>query len=323
MPAKPLPPGPYNRFPFGELLAFLFDRDFLDKRYKRYGPIFRSSLFGRPAVFLVGAEAAEFLLASGMTYFSWGDGWPATFRILLGRSLFLQDGEEHRRNRKLMMPAFHGQALAAYVATMNATVDRYLTRWEKQGELQWFEEFKQLTFDIASELLLGAEPGAETARLSELFTTLTNGLFSLFPLPWKFTKFGKAVAARDALLEHLAGVVRDRQQHPKCDALSLLVRARDEEGNGLSAEELQAQAMLLLFAGHETTTSMATWLCLELARHPEVLQQARAEQQRLAAKGNLDLEQLGDMPYLEQAISEVERLHPPVGGGFRGCCQAF
>jgi cytochrome P450 len=68
---------------------------------------------------------------------------------------------------------------------------------------------------------------------------------------------------------------------------------------------------------------MLTWLCTELARHPEVLEKARVEQLQLASKGDLDLEQLGKMPYLEQVLWEVERLHQPVGGGFRGVIKDF
>ncbi|WP_277876895.1 cytochrome P450 [Trichocoleus sp. FACHB-69] len=79
---------------------------------------------------------------------------------------------------------------------------------------------------------------------------------------------------------------------------------------------------ILLFAGHKTTTSMLIWFCLELARHPEVLQPARVEQQQFATL-QVSLEQLGQMPYLEQIFCEIERLHPPVGGGFRGVIKPF
>lgn len=160
-------------------------------------------------------------------------------------------------------------------------------------------------------------------RLSQLFTTLTNGLFAINPLPLPFTTFGKAIAARNQILEHLTQVVRERQQNPTQDTISLLIKAKDEDGNSLSEKEIIAQAVLLLFAGHETTTSMLTWLCTELARHPEVLEKARVEQLQLASQGDLDLEQLGKMPYLEQVLWEVERLHQPVGGGFRGVIKDF
>src|SRR4028119_333861 len=318
-----LPPGSLGLPILGETLSFLLDPQFIEKRYRQYGPIFKSRILGRPTVYMVGPEAAEFVLSSHMDHFSWREGWPDNFKQLLGESLFLQDGEEHRQKRRLMMPAFHGQALARYITTMESITQDYLQKWEQKREFTWFEEFKQLTFEIASQLLVGASPGSEVAHLSQLFTTLTNGLFAINPLPLPITKYGRAIAARNQLLQHITEVVRQRQQHPTNDVLSLLVQARDEEGNGISLKELTAQAMLLLFAGHETTTAMLTWLCLELGRHPEMLQRAREEQLSLASGEAMSLEKLGKMQYLDQILSEVERLHPAVGGGFRGVIKPF
>lgn len=315
MATLPLPPGRTGLPLLGETLQLIFDPQFVQKRYQQYGPIFRSRVLGRSAVFLVGPDAAEFVLASGMEHFTWQDGWPQSFKILLGRSLFLQEGEEHRRNRRLMMPAFHGPALAQYVETIETITKSYLQRWEQQQEFRWYGEFKELTFEIASQIFLGSDPGAETARLSKLFTTLTNGLFG-FSLP-------RAIGARNQILDHLTRVIQARQQNPTKDALSLLIQAQDEEGNRLSLEEIRDQAMLLLFAGHETTTAMLTWVCLELAHHPAVLSRARAEQDQLASQGAIALSQISQMPYLDQILSEIERFHPPIAGGFRGVVKPF
>jgi cytochrome P450 len=192
-----LPPGSLGLPVLGETLSFLFDPQFIEKRYGQYGPIFKSRILGRPTVFMVGPEAVEFVLSTHMEHFSWREGWPDNFKQLLGESLFVQDGEEHRRNRRLMMPAFHGQALARYVTTMESITQGYLQKWEQKQEFTWFEEFKQLTFDIASQLLVGASPGSEVAQLSQLFTTLTNGLFAINPLPLPITQYGRAIAARN------------------------------------------------------------------------------------------------------------------------------
>lgn len=221
------------------------------------------------------------------------------------------------------MPALHGSALANYLGTMEAITQKHLIKWVETREFTWFDEFKQLTFDIASELLLGTKPGADSAYLSQLFTTLTNGLFAINPMTLPFTQYGKAIKARDRILAHLTQIVGERRRNPTKDVLSLLIQAEDEEGNRLTETELVAQSVLLLFAGHETTTSMLTWLCVELARHPDVMQRARDEQMQLASQGDLHLEQLGQMSYLEQVLSEIERLHPPVGGGFRGVIKDF
>jgi cytochrome P450 len=318
------PPGSFGLPVIGETFSFILDpSNFVTQRYRKHGSIFKTHLLGKPTVVMVGPEAIEFLLSSHREYFSWREGWPDNFKTLLGESLFVQDGEEHQRNRRLMMPALHGVALANYVSTMESITYNYLKKWENQGEFTWFTEFKKLTFDIASQLLLGTDSVSQNTRLSHLFTELSNGLFAINPLILPFTKLGKAVAARDEILEHLAQVVKARQQHPGKDAISLLVQSKDEDGNSLSETELVAQAVLLLFAGHETTTSMLTWLCVELARHPEILQRAREEQFQLLSKGGLNLEELGQMPYLDQILSEVERVHPPVGGGFRGVVKDY
>ncbi|MBD2337824.1 cytochrome P450 [Calothrix sp. FACHB-156] len=324
MKPSQLPPGSFGLPLLGETLEFVADPyKFGNKRYQQYGSIFKTHIAGRPTVVMMGPEAIEFVLSSHMEYFSWREGWPRNFKILLGESLFLQDGEEHRKNRRLMMPALHGPALANYVATMEEITSGYLKKWQNKQEFTWLSEFKQLTFDIASQLLLGTSSSAESVRLSQLFTNLTNGLFSINPLPLPLTTFGRALAARNQVLEHLIQVIRQRQQNPTKDAISLLIQSKDEDGNSMSEREMIAQAVLLLFAGHETTTSMLTWLCAELALHPEVKERAREEQLQLATKGALSLEQLGQMPYLEQVLLEVERLHPPVAGGFRGVIKDF
>ncbi|MEQ8385559.1 MAG: cytochrome P450 [Coleofasciculus sp. A1-SPW-01] len=318
----PLPPGSFGLPWIGETLGFLFDPDFAVKRQRKYGSIFKTNILGRPTVVMVGADANRFILSSDMDCFSWREGWPDTFKELLGESLFVQEGEEHRRNRKLLMPAFHGKALANYLETMDSLIQEYLKKWEHLGTFTWFPELKQMTFEIASILLVGSKPGENMAQLSQWFTQLTSGLFAV-PLRWRFSTYGKALAARDKLLDYIEQAVRKRQLSPAQDALGLLVQSRDEEGNALSMNELKAQTLLLLFAGHETTTSMLTSLAMALAQHEDVLAKARAEQQQFTTEGAVTFEQLKQMPYLEQVLREVERLYPPVAGGFRGVVKSF
>ena len=318
----PLPPGKSGLPWIGETISFLTDPDFATKRRQQYGAIFRTNLIGRPTVVMSGAAANKFILSTHFDRFSWRDGWPDNFRELLGASLFLQEGAEHQRNRKLLMPAFHGKALTNYVATMTEITDRYLSKWEQTGDLTWFPELKHLTFEIASVLLIGSEPGAETTELSRLFTELTNGLFTL-PLKWSYTTYGRAITARDRLLAHIEQVVLDRQQSPTQDALGLLVQSQDEEGNRLSVAELKVQALLLLFAGHETTTSLIASLCLALAQNSEVLARARAEQSQIGRNTPISIDSLKQMTYLDRVLREVERMYSPIGGGFRGVVKEF
>jgi len=312
----PLPPGNFGLPLVGETISFLRDPDFAKKRQQRYGQIFKTHLFGRPTIIMIGPEAIRFLLTNENQYFS--ISWPYSTQVLLGpASIPMQTGGEHQQRRKLLSQAFQLRALAGYVSTIEDITRSYLHKWERMGTLTWYPELRKYTFDVACKLLVGIDSAADS-HFGEWFEDYSDGLFTIpLPLPW--TKFGRALRSRQQLLAKIEDIVRQRQQQPNSsqDALGILLQARDEDGNSLSLQELKEQVLVLLFAGHETLTSAIASLCLLLAQHPEVLAAAHAEQQHLGFEEPLTLEHLKQMTYLEQVLKEVLRVLPPVGGGFR------
>ncbi len=318
-----MPPGRYGLPWLGETLPFVRDpQRFHDARVRRYGPVFKTHLMGKPTVSVSGYDACLFVLTDGMSHLNWADGWPQTFRALLGRSLFVQDGEEHRQKRRLLMAAFNGPALASYVPRMEARVLEHLVRWQAEGELTLLPRIKQLTFEIASDLMLGTDPGADTGPLARAFAALTGGFFTA-PLRLPLTPYARALEARETLLAHVGRAVHARRKCPSQDALSHLVHGVDEEGRSLTQRELEDQALLLLFAGHDTTTSFLLSTVRALALHPEALSKAQREQDALDIRGALTPDHLQRMTYLGQVLMEVERMYPPVPGGFRGVAESF
>jgi cytochrome P450 len=311
-----LPPGSLGLPLIGDTLNFLQDSQFAKKRHQQYGSIFKTSLFGNPTVFMRGQEASLFVLSNENQYFV--ASFPASTQALLGPlSLTVQTGANHINRRKLMYQAFGPRVLVGYIGAMENITQRYLEKWEKMETMTWYPELRNYTFDVAGKLLVGIDNASETA-LGHNFETWSKGLFSIaLDLPW--THFGKAKNSRKLLLAELEKIIRDRQQGTPSgnDALSVLISARDEEGNSLSLEELKDQVLLLLFAGHETLTSAIASFCLLLAQHPDVMAKVRAEQQQFPATEPLTLEQLKQMTYLEQVLREVLRLIPPVRGIFR------
>ena len=313
-------PGPALRWPLlGEMIPFgVNPKGFVLKRMARFGPIFRSHVWGAPLVVMVGAEALRFLLSTHRDHFLSGKGWPRGLARLMEGSLLLQDGEKHDKTRRLLGRAFSGAAVASYVPTMEATTRRYLERWEGLRRFALYDEIKILTFDIAAQLLLGAPPGAAVERLNALFAAYTRGMEGMNPLfrvRLPFTPFGRACRARDALLAYVAGTAEARRERPGADALSLLVAAADENA-AMTLDEVARHAMFLLFAGHESTTSLIASACLELARHPEALEKARGEERGLEARA-LSHDLLERRTYLDAVLTETERLHPPFPGSFR------
>ncbi len=287
----PKPPGD-SGLPFiGETIAFFSDPDFNQKRIVKYGKIYKTNIFGTPTVMMVGSQANTFLFKNEHKYLV--SSFPKSAQILLGKkSLSVNNGSFHTSRRKLLYQAFQPRALSSYIPTMERITEEYMQKWSKKGNLTWYSEIRNYTFDIASNLFLGGDGGSKS-YLAELFIEFSAGLFTIpLNLPW--TKFGKALKARQKLLKHLELIVIKRQQakNPGTDALGLLIQAKDEEGNSLTLEELKDQVLLLLFAGHETLTSAISSFCLLTAQHPEVLEKLREEQDRLNITGTPTLEDL-------------------------------
>ena len=311
----PLPPGKFGLPLIGETVEFLRDPDFIEKRQKKYGSIFKTRLFGAPSIIIVGVEANRFILTNN-EYFA--ISWPPSTKTLLGpNSLVIKEGSQHQSRRKLLSYAFQPKALAGYLPGMEIITQEYLKKWQSIGSLTWYPELRNYTFDIASTLLIGTKPDSSTS-LSQLFKVWSEGLFTIpLALPW--TKFGRALHCRKQILAEIEKIVLSRQiqQESGQDALSLMLQVRDEEGNGFSLPELKDQVLLLLFAGHETVTSTLGTFCLSLAKYPEVREKVRAEIRQVVGNDALTMEHFKQMPYLEMVIKEALRFIPPVGGGFR------
>ncbi|MEL6460809.1 MAG: cytochrome P450 [Cyanobacteria bacterium J06621_15] len=312
----PLPPGNFGLPVIGESISFFNDSDFTDKRYKKYGSVFKTSIFGNPTIIMIGSEANRFLFTNDNKYFS--NQWPRSTRILLGSaSVAVQRDGIHTKRRKILSRAFQPRALSEYTCAMEEILQNYCEKWENMDTLTWYPEIRKYTFDVACKLLVGTDSGSDS-ELLQLFEEWIAGLFTLpIRLPW--TRFSKALRCRKLLLEKIEKIVLQRQQQPASnkDALGILLQATDDDGHQLELEEIKDQVLTLLFAGHETLTSALASMCLLLAQHPEVFNKVREEQKQLGLSQPLNSDNLKQMTYLDQVIKEVLRFSPPVGGGFR------
>lgn len=315
-----IPPGSKGLPLLGETLSFLSDQPkYVADRVQRHGRVFYTHLFGKDTIALIGAEGNKFILTEGMKALRWKDGWPPTFAPLLGDVLLMQDGELHRKKRNLLMPAMHLQAVEGYVKVMEERLAENLPKWEKEGSFSWYEKFNRLTFEVSSILFLGMD-SRDTAGGDKLNKQIVNwmaGLMALpIDLPW--TRFGKAKRLRKELLAYVGRAIQERKANPEKDALGLLVGFTDDQGDKLTDEELQSQALFLVSAGFETTSSLLTYMTYALAQNPEVMARAREEQKQLGIEGPLTLESLKKMTYLDQVVTEVERMYAPISFGMRG-----
>ncbi len=286
--------------------------------YRAHGPVFAFRLVGMRMVAMLGPEANRFILATARDRFSHGEGY-ALVRDILGDGLLFQDGDVHRRNRALMTPAFHQRGVQAYFDVMTECAETHVARWAAAGPGPMHERLRHLTFEIMARLILGMEGGAsELERLGRLNDVLARGTTAFLRVGWSWTTYGHGLRARDALRDYLRGVIRARRDAPGHDALGLLMAARDEDGAALDEDELLEQAVILMFAGHETTTSLLSSWLLAMRDHPDVHVQLVEEQRRVVGDGPLRLEHVRELEVLDRVLKEVERLWPPISLCQRG-----
>ena len=156
---RPLPPGSYGVPFIGQTLEWRRDPlGLLRRRYERYGRIFKSCIYGYREITMLGPAANQFILSSGRHHFEWSGGHELVFnRKLFGENLFLLDGTEHERQRRLLMPVFSGGAMGAYFEVIRELTEVYARRWARRGRIAVFPEMRKLTFEIAARLLLGVD----------------------------------------------------------------------------------------------------------------------------------------------------------------------
>ena len=235
---------------------------------------------------------------------------------VLGRhSLLVLDGARHLSQRKLMLPPFHGEAIARYRERVEQITAAEVASWPLGEPFAIRPHMQEITFEVILRAVIGVRDPGRLARLRELlpklleFSVLDMWLVWLFPWLLKTRTARRSPSQRvrpevDRLLyEEIAAHRADPEGRD--DILSLLVSARGENGEPLSDEELLDQIITMLLAGHETTTTGLAWAFERLVRHPYVLQRLRRE-----------LEQ-GDEGYLDAVVNETLRVRPVIDGVWR------
>jgi retinoid hydroxylase len=314
-------PGSFGLPLIGQTIGILAKQElFYWQQYQQYGNIFKISLpeaigFGKCAC-LIGPEANQLVLKDGADKLSSKLGNRSLEPILSKDMVLLQDGAEHRTSRKLILPIFHHQAIASYFDTIQAVVTETVANWGKLGTIDLETEMRKLTLAIAVRTFLGSEKTEEIDRVSQWYVTLVNSLNGMVKWDNPLTFYGRGQAARRNIAEYIRQIIKDRidlgDLERSKDVIGFLMSIVDEDGNKFTETQIINQAIGFLFAAHETTSSLMSWLMFELGNRPEWRQKLREEQQQVAGNEPLKLQHLRQLPQLSNVLKEGERLYPPV-----------
>jgi cytochrome P450 len=314
----PLPPGPTGPGPLIFANFLLRPGGFLESAREKYGTPFTFNLSAnRTVVITDDPTIIKQVFTGDPTKLLAGVG-NEVLRPLLGpRSVLTLDEPEHMRQRKLLLPPFHGDRMKLYDEVITEAARRQIERWPTGKPFAVQPSMQAITLEVIMRAVFGirrdgprfdeiAEPLRRLldsmADLRRLFvlqvaSSKRNGRFS----PWRKFREELLLPARAVLHDEIqahrtAGGLEKRE-----DILSLLLSARDEDGQALTDSELVDELMTLLLAGHETTATALSWTLERLVRHPETL--ARLTEEARAGEGD---------EYLDAVIKESLRLRPVV-----------
>jgi cytochrome P450 family 135 len=238
-------------------------------------------------------------------------------RPILGpNSVLTSVGERHLRQRKLLLPAFHGDAVARYVTMIASVAEREIERWPVGRRFALAPRMQAITLDVIMSGIFGIEGtparGSAEYRLRQTFRTLlrlsTTPLFLLLDLVNARRREPDPILAGflgllDRQLYALIRARRAEMERERHDVLSLLLEARDEQGEQLTDQELRDELMGLVLAGHETTANSLAWTFERLLRTPAAYERLR----ELVRSGSEDAE-----AYVEATIYEGMRVRPVI-----------
>jgi cytochrome P450 len=309
--ARDLPPGPRMPGLLQSIGLLRFRHHFIPALHRRYGEVFSIRILpeGRHLVVFHRPEHVKEIFAGDPEVFHAGKGNAILGPVMGEHSLLLVDSTQHKRARKLLMPAFNAHALRGYEDMVTRLTKAEVGGWVEDQPFESLERMNALTLEVILQVVFGV---TDERRLGQL-RPLVNRTVNIPPLvflgwgfprlqkygPWRRTIENQVELDRVIFAEiaerRAASDLADRP-----DVLSRLLRVRDESGEGLTDEELRDQLVTLLLAGHETTATALAWALHELGKDP--VQETRARDAALS----------GDDAYLEAVLKESMRLHPVI-----------
>ena len=307
-----LPPGP--RWPvFLQSVGLLrFRHWFQPAMQRRYGDVFTVRVLpkGRHLVIFNRPEHIKEIFAGDPEVFHAGKGNSILGPVMGEHSLLLTDAGEHKRARKMLMPAFSGQALRGYQAVVTGLAKTEVSTWPEGRAFRSLERMNAVTLEVILQVVFGVTDEEQLARLRPLVNATVQVSPAIFLglnfpglrrlKPWRGA-IDNQIKLDDVIYEVIAQRRTVTDLESRSDVLSrMLLEVDDETGAGLTDAELRDQLVTLLLAGHETTATGLSWALYEIGKDQALEQRVR------------DAASTGDDDFLEAVLKEALRLHPVI-----------
>ncbi|MET0282921.1 MAG: cytochrome P450 [Polyangiales bacterium] len=313
-----LPPGPRALPWLGHLPAFLADPlAFLTKLQRDYGDVVAFRVGLQPSI-LISDPALIDRVVRDRT-FERTQSTRKALGTLAGIGLLSLEGSQHLRHRRLMAPAFHRERIKRYVDIMAHETYRMLESWQSGQERDLREAMMRLTFSIVSRSLFNTDTGHEAERVDAALQTampwiMPTTMLSRLVRIEQGVYYGKRARAAIAELHQIVrDIVRERRAsgEDRGDLLSMLISARDEDGSALTDQDIGAETLTMLLAGHDTTAHTMTWAWYLLTQNPTLLDALTQEVRGTLGEREVGFDDLPRLTLTDRVVRETLRLYPP------------
>ena len=315
-----LPPGPRVPSLF-QIFQWVFRPiPFMQRCAETYGDAFTLRIMGAtPIVFFSDPATIKQVFTGDPERLQAGQANSRVFRLFVGpNSLLVLDGARHKRERRLLMPPFHGERMRLYGDMMCEITDRMIDTWPPETSFPIHSCMLEITLDIILRAVFGVREDARTARLRTLIIEYLGLLVGRNPL-LALAAWGRLTRLQgeiDRLLYDEIRRCKELAQEGRTDIMAMLVAVRDEDGQPMRDEEIRDEMITMLLAGHDTTATSLAWVIHRLLQNPDVLATARAEVASVIGSGphppRPTAEQVAEFSYLDAVIKETARLNPVV-----------
>src|SRR5262249_4855391 len=215
-------------------------KGFIERYAARYGPVYRTHIFGETSVSLLGPEANEFVLVDQTRLFSSTHGWGTVLGRLFPRGLTLLDFDEHRLHRRALSVAFKSGPMKSYLSELDKGIAARIAQWKaKPGEMLLYPAMKQLTLDLAATSFLGADIGPEVDEITRAFVDMVAASIAVVRKPLPGTQMARGVAGRKRIVAYFSEQIPIRRARGAGeDLFSQLCHATHEDGALLSNQDI-------------------------------------------------------------------------------------
>jgi cytochrome P450 family 110 len=311
--------------PWWQLMNWIADPlGFQDTYSRRYGDIFTMRLSGLGSCVILGNPQAIQEIFSQDSKFDVGRGNDLAEPLLGKNSLILMDGNRHRRERKLLMPPFHGEKLQTYAKQICLITEQVASHWQVGQPFVARTAMQKISLEVILQIVFGLSEGARYQQLKPLLadwldmtdSPLRSSMLFLRFLQkdWgTWTPWGRMKQRQRHIHDLLQAEIEERRtkgNEGHADILSLMMAARDENGQAMSDEELRDELLTILFAGHETTATTLAWAFYQIHQHPDVREKLLQELDGLGEKSNPM--EIAKLPYLTAVSQEILRMYPVI-----------